>query len=433
MEKAFSALIFFYHFLWTGLIALSVPAMAFAGKKRISERLAVVLPPPRPKQGSVWIHALSVGEVFSAIPLVDAIRARYPEKSIVFTVTTRKGMSIAIKELQGRVDTLLTMPLDLWYCARRMVNYLRPGVFILVETDIWPGLIEYLRKKGIKSILVNGRISPRTFSAYKRFSFFARMMFQPLSSCLMQSDLDTDRLLKVGVDPAKVHTVGNIKFDRDWPPMNEEEHGEWLDKLKLNRGDLLWVAGSIHRGEDELILSVYLKLKSYFPSLRLILAPRRVEESPEILKQAKAMGLRAVLRTEPGEERYDVLVVDTLGELARIYGLGKVSFVGGSLVPFGGHNLLEPAQLGVPVIFGPYTHNFVFMSESMTERGAGWRVRNAGELYEAVFTLLENDEVRHRMCLSAKEFVSENRGAISRVISYVDAALKGTQKPRGSA
>ncbi|MBK5101408.1 MAG: 3-deoxy-D-manno-octulosonic acid transferase, partial [Desulfobacteraceae bacterium] len=413
---------FIYHFLWTLGSIFWIPIAALTGKKRLQERLALNLPPAAAEAGNIWIHALSVGEVVSAIPLVKTLRLKYPAKDIVFTVTTAKGMSVARNQLGGSVAALLTMPVDFWWCVRQIVNCVRPSVFILVETDIWPGLITHLRRRGIKTILVNGRISPRTFRSYLRFPPFTRMMFERLELCLMQSDLDSERLLQAGIDPHKVRTVGNIKFDHEWVPFGEEERQKWLSLLGLGSEDIVWVAGSTHQGEEETLLTVHKKLKLSFPLLRLILAPRRIEQSGEIHGLAQGMGLKAVLKTELPYKRnrpYDVLILNTLGELGRIYGLGKVSFVGGSLVRIGGHNLLEPASFGCPVLFGPHTHNFVLMSESLVEAGGGWRVKDGNELYEAMETLLGDAAMRTRLGRDAKKFVEKNRGALESVVAYI--------------
>jgi 3-deoxy-D-manno-octulosonic-acid transferase len=416
-------LMFLYHFIWTLILVPLFPIFLMVRKGRFSERLALTLPRTSLERGNIWIHALSVGEVISALPLIESLKLHYPDKDIVFTVTTSRGMAVAVAELRSKVRTLITMPIDLWWCIRRVVYYVKPSIFVLVETDVWPGLIDYLSKRGIKSILVNGRISPRTFKSYSRFSFFARKMFKLFDSCLMQSDLDRERLISVGIDPNKVTTVGNIKYDRDWVPMGQEERRNWSNLLRLQHEDLIWVAGSTHRGEDETLMGVFARLQPSFPTLRLIIAPRRIELSREILRHAQSMGLSAVLKTEilKNNGTYHILVVNTLGELDRIYGIAQVSFVGGSLVPIGGHNLLEPASFGCPVLFGPHIFNFVFMSESLVETGGGLRVQDGDELYEAMKVLLEDAELRSKMGSLAREFVEKNRGALERVVSHIAA------------
>ena len=206
------ALMYIYHLIWTCLIILSLPLIFFTKRRRMLDRLGIRLPAVPPKGGSIWIHALSVGEVLSAIPLVKAVGLEYPEKDIVFTVTTDQGKEIARKELQGKVRVLLTMPLDFWWSMARVVNFISPVLFVLVETDIWPGLIGYLKKRGTKSVVINGRISPRTFRSYRRFRFFVRRMLNAVDSWMMQSDLDRDRLLQIGIGEEKVKTVGNPDY-----------------------------------------------------------------------------------------------------------------------------------------------------------------------------------------------------------------------------
>ncbi len=395
------------------------------------DRLGIRLPAVPPKGGSIWIHALSVGEVLSAIPLVKAVGLEYPEKDIVFTVTTDQGKEIARKELQGKVRVLLTMPLDFWWSMARVVNFISPVLFVLVETDIWPGLIGYLKKRGTKSVVVNGRISPRTFRSYRRYRFFVRRMLNAVDSWMMQSDLDRDRLLQIGIGEEKVKTVGNIKFDRDWEPMGEEEYGNLLDALHLKSGNDIWVAGSTHRGEEDIVLDVFGRLRRFFPTLRLIIAPRRVERAEDINRLVVEKGFKSVLKAQlpMNGEPYDVLVLDTLGELERIYGVAKISFVGGSLTPIGGHNLLEPASFGRPVLFGPHTHNFVLMSQLLIEAGGGKRVRDGEDLFETMKALLNEPETSNRMGRNAREFVRTSRGALGRVMENIKGYLHETKGP----
>ena len=398
-----------------------MPVVLLLRNKRLLGRWAIHLPSTSLKGNSIWIHALSVGEVISALPLVEALKKKYPDRDIVFSVTTAKGMVIAEKELKGKVRVLITMPYDSWLCARRLVRYIKPSVFVLIETDIWPALIGYLKKRGIRTILLNGRISPRTFRSYQRFPFFIRMLFKHIHVCLMQSDLDRDRLLQSGIGPSdKVITIGNIKFDQDWKALGKEEQRQLYRSLGFSSEDTIWVAGSTHPGEEVIVLNVYKRLLSANPFLRLIIAPRKVEQSDEVLRQAEQMGLTVRLKsTLPAEGGHNVLVLNTLGELGRIYGLAEVSFVGGSLVPFGGHNLLEPASFGCPVVFGPHTHNFVLMSESLLEAGGGERIRDGEELYIALRGLLTDTEKRSLMGRNAKEFVESNSGAVERSLAYI--------------
>lgn len=429
--KAVIVVYFLYNFAWTLVFTFTLPLYCLTRSRRISERLGLGLPSVPGRGKNIWIHALSVGEVISALPIVDEIRERYPSKSIIFTVKTTQGMKIARDELRGKVEALLPMPLDFWWSIRRLVNLINPSVLLLVETDIWPNLISYLKKRGVRGILINGRISPRTFRTYKRFRFFTRLLLRDLEICLMQSNLDMERLLHIGgIPPEKILVVGNIKFDRVWKPMDREERGFWSESLYLKPGKMVWVAGSTHEKENEIILETFKRLKDLFPELVLIIAPRKIEEEAEdVYRLSVSMGLKTLRRTDKGRDSgdpYAVLVLNSIGELGRVYGLADVSFVGGSMVPVGGHNLLEPAVFGCPVLFGVHTHNFVLMSQLIIEAGGGKRVKDAEELFDTVKELLSNKAKSNEIGIRAREFVENNSGALERVMKnlgeYIEAA-----------
>ncbi len=421
-----SMFLFIYHFLWTLVALPCVPVIALLGNRRLAERIGLCVPEPAEKEGNIWIHALSVGEVVSAVPLVDALREAFPSKDIVFTVSTATGMRVAREALQGRVKVLHTMPFDVWWAIRRFIKRIRPAVFILVETDIWPGFLNYLNSRGVRSMLVNGRISPRTYSSYRQVSWIVRRIFKPLKTCLMQSHLDRERLLAVGVEPAKVLTAGNIKFDQSVLSMSQEECERCLTLIGLTSADPIWVAGSTHKGEEVVILEVFEALLTDFPLLRLILAPRDISRTEELMRLSYSMGLNPVRRSRISEEDsgYEVLILDTYGELGRIYGLGWVSFVGGSLVPVGGHNLLEPASLGSPVLFGPHTHNFVFMSSAIVKAGGGIQVPDANGLYDEVKNLFDHPDKQATMGRNGMMFVAQNRGAVKSAVSWVKENIR---------
>jgi 3-deoxy-D-manno-octulosonic-acid transferase len=423
--KLDNVFLFLYHFVWTAAVLAALPFILLTRPRRLLERLAPALPPAPPGDRRIWVHALSVGEVISAVPLIRSLKRHYPRRDIVFTVTTVQGMEIARKSLKGEVRFLLTLPLDFWWSAHRMVRFIRPALFILVETDLWPGLLLTLKKRGIRTLLVNGRISPRTLRSYRTLGTLARFLLNAFDRCLMQSEVDARRLLSIGIDSERVKTIGNIKFDSDWTPMSETEHKGWLDSLRIGPQDTVWVAGSTHEGEERLILDVFLRLLALFPGLRLIIAPRRIEEAENILRLGTGKGLRTALRTDLGTRGgpYDVLVLNTIGELGRIYGIGRISFVGGSLVPVGGHNLLEPAGFGCPVLFGPHTHNFVLMSQLLIEAGGGKRVKDSEDLFVSMKGLLSGPEELDVMGRKAGKFVDNNRGALNRVMDVIERTL----------
>lgn len=416
-------LLFAYHFAWTFFVLLLLPFFPLLKNHRLARRLAFRLPGREVKGPTIWIHALSVGEVLSALSLVKSLRRRFPHEKIAFTVTTRQGMEIARRELEGEVLGPLPLPLDFWWSMGRFIGLLQPKLFVLVETDIWPGLLDRLARKKIPAVLVNGRVSPGTLRSYKRFRFFVKNVLALFCRCLMQTDLDRARLLETGAAESNVKSVGNIKFDRDHAPMGEKERCDWLKTLGFGKEDTIWLAGSTHRGEEKLLLEIFEQIRPRFSRLRLVIAPRRVERAEEVQRLAESEGFTAALRSSKpvSHPRSDVLVLDTMGELGRIYGIAYISFVGGSLVSEGGHNLLEPAGFGCPVLFGPYTDDFKTMAELLIEAGGGMRVSDGRQLSQAVRNLLSRPEERARMGARALRFVESNRGALDRVMNEIAA------------
>jgi 3-deoxy-D-manno-octulosonic-acid transferase len=417
--------LFLYHSAWTLIVLLGLPVFSAIKNRRFFERVFLKLPDQTPWETSIWIHALSVGEVTSAIPLVKALRQEYPKKDIVFSVTTRQGMEIARSEIGDEVSLLLPMPLDFWWSMRKLIQCIKPNLFVLVETDIWPGLISLLRKRNIKTVLINGRVSPRTLKSYKKVRFFIRRLFNSFALCLMQTDLDKKRILSIGVSQEKVKATGNIKFDVDRQPMDEKERHEWQEALHLEPHNIVWVAGSTHEGEEEIILGVYERLRPICPSLILIMAPRKIERADVIKTFCSDMGFKTLLRTDLTRvgASYDVLILNTLGELGRIYGIGKVGFVGGSLVAQGGHNPLEPANFGHPVLFGPHMEDFVIMSQLLVESGGGQSVNDSNDLFEAMRKILMDATLCDDMGRRAAAYVEMNKGALKRVLAHLGTYL----------
>jgi len=362
-----------------------------------------------------------VGEVNSAVPLIKMLKEHYPGNKIIFTVKTRSGLDTARKLTGEIVDHILPMPLDFWWSIIRISHYINPLLYILVETDLWPGTITFLKHQQIPAILVNGRISPRTFKSHRRYAVITKHIWESLDMCLMQTDIDRLRLLDIGLAPEKVKTVGNIKFDQDWKAMDQTEKKAWYQTLHLNPEDRIWVAGSMHEGEFEIILDAFKKVRARFSDLRLIIAPRRMEWVEEIRLVCNRRGLAVVLKTDlsKNNHEYQVLILDTMGELGRVYGLAEFSFVGGSLVPIGGHNLLEPASFGQPVLFGPYTHNFELMAERLIEIGGGKRIQDREFLVNTLRELLLEPALGRKMGMAAQEFVNMNRGALEIVMTEI--------------
>jgi 3-deoxy-D-manno-octulosonic-acid transferase len=416
-----------YHVLTTIVLILSLPVYLVRNKSRLKEALGLNLPDlGNPGVGRLWVHALSVGELLSVIPLLEALRNRYPSREIVLSVKTASGIEVAEERVKDKVDYLLPMPLDLWWSVRRMINSIRPSIFILVETDIWPGLISSLKEGGVKTVLVNGRVSPRTGKSYMRWRFLIKKVLGLIELFLMQTELDKDRIIKGGIAPCKVKVTGNIKFDRQWRPLNDQERDRWLRLLNRKDGRI-WVAGSTHNPEEKTILNVFGQLLKSFPDLSLIIGPREARRFDEVYCLAKDLGFRAVRKTElPAENsEYNVFILNTLGELGQVYGLADVAFVGGSLAPIGGHNLLEPASFGMPVIFGPHTHNFTTMSRLLIRYGGGIMVAGESELFHVMAELLGQKGKREQMGKRARQFVKQNQGAVDRVMEILKPYIEG--------
>jgi 3-deoxy-D-manno-octulosonic-acid transferase len=411
-----------YHFLTTLAIIVGFPLFCvFENRDRLKERLALNLPRLKmPEKGRVWVHALSVGEVLSAIPVLEALKTRYPSREVVLSVKTTTGLQVAGEKLKDTVDVLVPMPLDFWWSNKRMINTIMPGIFILVETDIWPGLIFLLKKRGIKAILINGRVSPRTGKAYARWRFLVRTVVNQFGLLLMQTQLDEARMLETGVSRGKVRVSGNIKFDQQWEPLEKQARRRWLELLGVEEGPI-WVAGSTHDPEETIIFNVFGKLLEVFSNLSLIICPRDASRFGAVVSLARDRGFNAIRKTQlPSQgETYNVFVLDTIGELSKVYGVADVAFVGGSLTPFGGHNLLEPASFGIPVVFGPHTFNFDAMSRLLVACGGGKRVVDESDLLSVMRELLGQEDMRRQIGKRAEAFVEGNQGALERVMGIL--------------
>jgi len=420
-------LLFLYNFLWTLSLIIMIPLLSMSGRSRLAERLGLHLPANPFKKKGIWIHALSVGEVISAVPLVKAVKSGYPDVPVILTVKTSQGMEVAIKELGTVADALVPMPLDFWWSISRIIHSIFPSVLILVEGDIWPGLLSHLEKRDIKVLLVNGRISPRTLKSYRRFGFFVRPMLKKIELFLMQTEVDMDRLIKAGIPPEKIKNTGNIKFDRAWKTMEAEEQNHWRRLLNLHPEDPVWVAGSTHEEENKIVLETHKRLKESFPGLSLIIAPRRIESAGDIYNMSVGMGLDAAARSGLSINKechsHDVIILDTIGDLERVYGLAHLSFVGGSLVPVGGHNLLEPASFGRPVLFGEYTHNFQLMAQNLEDSGGGLRITSGDDLFLKMKMLLSDRMLSAEMGKKAKDFVHRNSGSMDRVMAHIQGYI----------
>ncbi|MGD8376620.1 MAG: 3-deoxy-D-manno-octulosonic acid transferase [Acidobacteriota bacterium] len=372
----------------------------------------------------IWIQAVSVGEVMLAGTLVGAIRARTHDVRIYVSSTTATGRATAERTLAGTSEARLYFPLDLGSAVGRTLDHLRPALFIALETEIWPNLLRALGRRGIPAVVVNGRISPRAFRRYRRARFFFRRVLRHLDLAMMQTGEDAARMRELGMPPERIVVTGNLKFDA---PAPTSDPLPLAAELGLRPGETVCVAGSTVEGEEAAVLDAFGQAAGRLPGALLILAPRHPQRFDAVASLLEARGERFVRRSElparSGVERR-VILLDSLGELAALYGLATVVFVGGSLVPAGGHNILEPAVHGRPVIFGPFMDNFREVADRMTAGGGGFQVADTTALAEAMVRLGNDAELRSAAGRAAREVVEANRGALERTLEHLAPYLR---------
>jgi 3-deoxy-D-manno-octulosonic-acid transferase len=430
-------MIFLYNLLVAALLPL-LPLVLFRTKYRgrTLERLGLQTQHIRDilstaKSGPViWLHALSVGEVTSALPLVKAIREHICPARIVFTVATRSGKELAEKLIKPHADLVLYSPLDVPCAVRRYLDAIQPNLFILVETDFWPNWLQQLHKRQVPVMLVNGRISAKSFAAYRRFAFFFQPMFRCFSLLSMQTTHDRSLMIELGNPAERVVCLGNLKYEvgRGESIRLGSISGDCKDRPYDDTGHV-WVCGSTHPGEEELIFAAFKKVGAYLHvcpdnlPLRLIIAPRKIERGSELVKIASSFGLSADLRSSGTVTNSNVLILDTIGELASCYSLARLAFIGGSLVAEGGHNPIEAAVQGVPVLFGPHMEDFAEIASDLVSCGGADTV-TADNLAETACRIL-TDTARHAaMSQAAQTLVEQQRGSVARHVHVVRTMLR---------
>jgi 3-deoxy-D-manno-octulosonic-acid transferase len=374
----------------------------------------------------IWVHAVSVGEVNAVRPLATALLESGYE--LFFSTTTRSGQELA-QSVFGEQAKVLYFPVDLRKPCSKILHAMRPAAIVLVETEIWPNFIATARQLSVPIVLVNGRISDKSFRNYERFRFFFRHLWKYLSKFCMQSKADKERILSLGAEEAKVHWTGNLKYDLhiNTPPSKAELVEQLNELLKSSEESLLWLCGSTKPGEEEIILKVYSKLKQRFDSLRLLIAPRHPERSDEIALLIQAHGFPYTKRSLPESWKMSsegVFLLDSIGDLVHLYQLADIVFIGGSLVPQGGQNPLEPAYFGCPILFGPHMENFREVSETLISRYAALQVKSADELEQRIEDLLKDIAAREWLGRNARKVIRENRGAVDRTLRIIQRVIQ---------
>jgi 3-deoxy-D-manno-octulosonic-acid transferase len=374
----------------------------------------------------IWVHAASVGEVFCCLPLLKKIKKEFPHLKIVLTTMTSTGNETAKTSLL-EADQVLFVPIDHPLFIRRAIEKIQPCLLLIAETEFWPNLLRSCGKKGIPIVLFNGRISPKSFRRYLFFKFFFKECLKYISLSLMQTEEDRRRIVEIGGRFQKARTVGNLKFDQTFPSFTQEVITEMAKTLGLQGEEKILIAGSTHSGEEEILVTLYKELKKSDPHLVLILAPRhleRLEEVERVLKKESLSWLRKTALSSSGaggsvQKHSEVILLDTMGELVGLYNLGTLVFVGGSLVPIGGHNPLEPLFFRKCVLFGPYMFNFLEISSRLIETGGAIQVSKKEDLFPQLKRLLFDEGARQKVGEKGYQFLLKHQGATERMVEEI--------------
>jgi 3-deoxy-D-manno-octulosonic-acid transferase len=377
---------------------------------------------------SIWVHAASVGEVFCSIPLLKRIKLEFPHCGIVLTTMTRTGNETA-KNSIPEANRVLFFPIDHPQIVRRVIRRIRPSLLLIAETELWPNLLRSSGRNGIPVVLFNGRISERSFRRYHLFKFFFKECLKYISLFLMQTEEDQNRIIKIGASPQKTKVAGNLKFDQPFPSFTHE----MLKPLGLRGKEIILIAGSTHSGEEEILIGLFKELRKLNSHLVLLLAPRhleRLEEVERILRKESIPWMRRTSLFMDQEQTAqelkkppEVILLDTMGELMGLYSLGTMVFIGGSLVPVGGHNPIEPLFFKKCVLFGPHMFNFSEISQSLLEAGGAIQVDGKEDLSFQLKRLLSDEGARKEVGEKGYQFIQRHRGAIEKMYEEIKPFL----------
>jgi 3-deoxy-D-manno-octulosonic-acid transferase len=371
---------------------------------------------------SIWVHAVSVGEVQAGVPLIEALLKRFPDIPLVLTTVTPTGRARAEAMFGTRADVRY-VPIDLPGSVRRFFHRVQPQLAIILETEIWPNLYHRCGRLGVPLVLASARISPRSVASYRRLVGLFRETLSHGIFIAAQSAEDAERFVSIGANPARTHVVGNIKFDFGYPADMQAMGQELRNLLGAKRP--VWVAGSTHASEEELAIEAHTQIRQRFPDALMVLVPRHPPRFAEVAGLLRLRGVPFVTRTSKVSVTPDtqVYLLDTLGELPVFYAAGDVAFVGGSLVPIGGHNLLEPAALSLPIVAGPHNFNSADIAKMLVEHGAVRIVHDAAQLAAVVAGLFADPATRAVMGASGRKAMDGNRGAVARLMHFLEPLL----------
>jgi len=380
---------------------------------------------------TAWVHAVSVGEVVAATPVIKELIARHPEILLNISTVTRTGREMVKKSFHS-LNKSLFLPFDFRFITERVIEQMYPRFVLLTETEIWPNLIRSSSRRNIPVMIMNGRISSRSYKHYFWVRGLLRSVLSRFKVFAMQSGRDAERIISLGADPRRVFVTGNCKFDLAKTRISKNEQNQLAVNLGLSPETLVLMAGSTHKGEEKLLIETYKRLLKHFQNLVLFIAPRYLPEIPDIVAKCNQEGLFSERKSRLWEGKSQkpsdnqagrVIILDTIGELSKMYSVATLVFVGGSLVPVGGHNLLEPAMYGKPVVFGSYLDNFCEISRLLKVHGGGFEVKDGKELEDRVKSLLQDRDLRRISGEAAFRAVEENRGATHKTLELIETHL----------
>ncbi len=421
-----------YNILVTFFLILSVPYFLLRSlvqerfRKQTAERMGCFKNPSVKRP--IWVHAASVGEVFCSVPLLKKIKKEFPDCEIVLTTMTSTGKN-ASQTYLPEVSQVLFFPMDHPLIIQRAIRRIEPSLLLIAETELWPNLLRICGKKNIPIILFNGRISSKSFRRYLFLRFFFKECLKYISLFLMQTEEDRIRMIEIGAVSERTRVVGNLKFDQTSPSFTQEAAAEMAKSLGLQGKESILIAGSTHSGEEEILIRLFKDLRKIDPRLILILAPRHLERLEEVERVLRKESISWKRRTslsvnqdrlsEELKESPEVILLDTIGELLRLYSLGTLVFIGGSLVPVGGHNPLEPLLFKKCVLFGPYMFNFLEISHHLIEAGGAIQVEGREDLFYHLKLLLPDEKVRKEVGEKGYQFLQKHQGATERMFEQI--------------
>jgi 3-deoxy-D-manno-octulosonic-acid transferase len=402
--------------------------------------------PPASCHKPVWIHALSVGEMLAALPLIHQLRRYQPNVPIVFSASTVSGFENAEKLMGDQVEQVIYFPHDLQFSVHRMVTRINPGVMVIMESDVWPNFVSKMKRLDIPMIFANAKISDRSYKTFNRFPWLARLLFSKFAKICAQSREDAHRFRQLGVPAASIIHTGNVKFDQETEDLSAAELARLKEEITPLSDQRVWVAGSTHAGEEELICMAFAKVKKAVGDLLLVVAPREPKRAREagLVFARKGFSVRNLSEIETASRKGDshkgnppeVIIVDSIGKLRRLYALADVALVGGSLLDIrgiGGHNPLEPAAFSKPVVFGPNMRNFKEITRLFIETGGCIQVKSAEDLSRAVVDLLTDRTHAARVGKRAFSVFRANKGAVERTFRVLQEYVTGSlERPQPS-